>query len=250
MESILTLEKLTYIYPRSESGIRGIDFSLEKGEKHGIIGANGAGKSTLLQLITGLLNADSGEIRLEDQVLTKKNLNKLRGGMGLLFQNSDDQLFSMTIEDDVRFGPLNMGMSFSEASARAGTALDEAGISHLAGRAPHTLSGGEKKSAALATLLSMDPELLLLDEPTAGLDPRSRRGLITIIERLSHSMMIVSHDLDFIWDCCSRVSILHQGTIVKSGETDKIFSDRILLEQYGLELPLQLQRCVSCEGKN
>ncbi len=248
MGTMLNINGLHYQYPGSESGIRGIDFKLGRGEKHGIIGANGAGKSTLLQLITGIIKADRGDIEILDTPLNRKSLQELRGKTGLLFQSSDDQLFSLTIRDDVCFGPRNMGLTPEEVDRRTEEALIETGIPHLADRAPHTLSGGEKKSAALASILSMDPELLLLDEPTAGLDPRSRRSLSGILNRLDHSMMIVSHDLDFILDSCSKVSILHEGRIVITGDAEEILTDRILLEEFGLELPLQFQRCDACRS--
>ncbi len=245
-ETVLNLENLSYSYPGGVNAIDGVTFSLLSGEKHGIIGPNGAGKSTLLQLITGLIESETGKIHVQDLVLNRKNRAGIRKNLGLLFQNSDDQLFSMTVKDDVAFGPRNLGMSPGEVEDVTIRAMESAGISHLADRAPYTLSGGEKKSAALASILSMDPGILLLDEPTAGLDPRSRRGLIRTLGSLNHSMLIISHDLDFIRDCCSRVSILHQGRIVSTGDTESILTDKDLLEQYGMELPFQLQRCQTC----
>jgi len=249
-DPVLTIQALSYRYPNGEAAARGIDFTLNPGEKHGIIGPNGAGKSTLLQLVTGLLKPDGGTVRVGDLVMDKSHRAAIRRKLGLLFQNSDDQLFSLTVRDDVAFGPLNMGMTPEQAEEKTLGALATAGIVHLADRAPHTLSGGEKKSAALASILSMDPEILLLDEPTAGLDPRSRRELIRTLRELAHPMMVISHDLDFIWDTCSRVSLLHEGRIALTGEASSVLRDRELLERYGMELPLQLQRCEWCGGKN
>ncbi|MBN2625213.1 MAG: ABC transporter ATP-binding protein [Spirochaetales bacterium] len=245
-DSLLHIHDLIYSYPSGEPAARGIEFSLMADEKHGIIGPNGAGKSTLLQLVTGLLTPDRGSVRVGDMIMNRKNRQNIRRKLGLLFQNSDDQLFSLTVRDDVAFGPLNLGLTPDQAAEKTEQALKAAGIAHLAERAPHTLSGGEKKSAALASLLSMDPEILLLDEPTAGLDPRSRRELIGVLGELSHSMIVVSHDLDFIWDTCPRVSLLHEGRIALTGDTRTLLQDRELLEHYGMELPLQFQQCERC----
>lgn len=244
--SALLIEDLTFWYPDGHAALKGVSLEVAPKEKHGIIGPNGSGKSTLLQLITGLLEKKSGQIRAGDTLLEKSTLKDIRRKTGMLFQNSDEQLFSPSVRADVAFGPRNMGLSREEVEARTEMAMKNTGISHLADRPPYTLSGGEKKSAALASILSMDPEILLMDEPGAGLDSLSRRGLIRIINQLPHSMLLVSHDLDLIWDTCSRVSILFNGCMVETGDTRSILKNQNLLEKYHMELPLTLQRCALC----
>ena len=246
MSMPLKIESLHYRYSNGTAALNGVDFELRPLVRHGIIGPNGAGKSTLLQLITGILQEESGSVRVDGRVLEKSTVKEIRKKLGLLFQNSDHQLFSHSVEADVAFGPMNMGLSSDEVKERVDKALKTVGISHLADRAPHALSGGEKKSAALASVLSMDPEILLLDEPSAGLDSRSRRTLINTIRELPHAMIIVSHDLDLIWDTCTEVSVLFEGRIVETGDAERVLSDRDKMEKYRMELPLMLQRCEHC----
>jgi len=235
-----------YIYPGGQKALNRISFSVTQNEALGIIGPNGAGKSTILQMLMGILMTEEGDIIIDGMVLNKKNLALVRKKTGLLFQNPDDQLFCPTVRDDVSFGPANMGLEAEEIEACVNRAMEAAGISHLKNRPPYTLSGGEKKAAALASVLSMQPEILLMDETSANLDPRSRSRLISIINDLPQTKIIVSHDLDFIWETCSRVIILNNGSLTSEGKVEEILSDRHLLEQNELELPLRLQGCPIC----
>jgi len=243
---LIELKESGYTYPDGHRALNSISFSVRPNDALGIIGPNGAGKSTLLQLLTGILTTREGEILIEGTALNKKNLGVLRKKTGLLFQDPDDQLFCPTVRDDVSFGPANMGLSPEEIDACTDRAMEAAGITHLADRPPYALSGGEKKAAALASILSMQPEILLMDETSANLDPRSRRRLISIINSLPQTKIIVSHDLDFIWETCGRVVILNRGGITAEGEAETLLSDRDLLEQNEMELPLRLQGCPLC----
>lgn len=244
--SLIEVKDTGYIYPDGHEALNRITFSVTRNETLGIIGPNGAGKSTLLHLLLGILTLREGEILIDGMIINKKNLSSVRKKTALLFQDPDDQLFCPTVRDDVSFGPVNMGLNKEEIKTCVGQAMDAAGVSHLADRPPYTLSGGEKKAAALASILSMQPEILLMDETSANLDPRSRKRLIRIINALSQTKIIVSHDLDFIWETCSRVIILNKGSITAEGGAGEILSDKFLLEQNELELPLRLQGCPHC----
>jgi len=242
----LSFNNVSYSYPGGFPALGNISFTMGEGSSIGIIGPNGAGKSTLLQLIVGILSHQSGDILLDGVLLDKKTVNQYRHQAGLLFQNPDDQLFCPTIRDDVAFGPIHQGLEGDALDSCVQKALETAGVDHLADRAPYNLSGGEKKAAALASILSMNPELLLLDETSVHLDPRSRRNLINIVKGLDQSKLIVSHDLDFIWECCDQVLILNKGCLVAEGSAREILSDRTLLEAHSMELPLRLQGCPRC----
>ncbi|MDA3811674.1 MAG: energy-coupling factor ABC transporter ATP-binding protein [Spirochaetaceae bacterium] len=246
ISSQIEVKEIAFLYPNGHRALNRISFNVDANEALGIIGPNGAGKSTLLQILIGILPVQEGEILIDGMILDKKNLPSIRKKTGLLFQNPDDQLFCPTVRDDVSFGPVNMGLEAEEIEATVNKAMETARISHLAERPPYTLSGGEKKAVALASILSMEPEILLMDETSANLDPRSRSNLVRIINTLPQSKIIVSHDLDFIWDTCTRVIILNNGTITSQGKTEEILSDRALLEKNELLLPLRLQGCPLC----
>lgn len=234
-------KNLSFGYQKDET-LKNINFRINEGESVGIIGENGAGKSTLLKLMTGLHMNFKGEIRVEDVLLQKSTLPFIRERLGYIFQDSDNQLFMSTVYDDVAFAPLNYGLSKEEAEKRVDHALSEVNGMHLKQRRTHQLSGGEKKMAAVATILSMLPDILLLDEPSAALDPRNRRNLIRIVNGFSHMKLIASHDLDFIMDTCSRVILISNGQIIEDADTISILTDQKLLEEHGLELPLSLSR--------
>ena len=243
---LLRVENLVYAYQPSRPVLEGISFEIRHGESVGIIGANGAGKSTLLLLLTGVLQPDSGQIKVGDVQLTAKSLPSVRQRLGLVFQDPDDQLFMPTVYDDVAFGPRNSGLSEAEAAARTEWALEMAGISGLRDRPPFRLSGGEKRAASIAAVLSMEPDILILDEPSASLDPRTRRRLISLLRQFEHTRIITSHDLDLILETCERTIILDRGKIAASGRTRDVLADAALLESAGLELPLACQSCPVC----
>lgn len=233
--------KICFSYPDGNRALEGISFRITHGESVGIVGANGAGKSTLLNLLLGLNLPSSGEINVGDIPMTKKTLPLIRQRMGLVFQNPDDQLFMNKVYDDVAFGPRSMKLDEAEVERRVKAAMETTDIWHLKDKAPYKLSGGEKKRAAIAAVLSMEPDILVMDEPTAELDPRGRRRIINLLKSFTHTRIIASHDMDLIWDLCQRTIVMNHGTILADGETKKILSDKELLEKAGLELPLRLQ---------
>ena len=230
-----------YTYPDGTRALDGVTFRIGHGESVGVIGANGAGKSTLLLLLLGVLLADSGEVRIGDIAVTKRTLPHIREHVGMVFQDPDDQLFMGTVFEDVAFGPRNLGLEEPEVERRVAEALATVGIAHLRDRAPYRLSGGEKRAAGIATILSMEPDILVLDEPTAGLDPRARRRVIQLLRGFDHTRIVTSHDLDMVLDVCSRVIVLADGRVAADGPAAGILHDEPLLLSCGLELPLSLQ---------
>lgn len=229
--------------------MEGVSFHIGRGEAVGLIGANGAGKSTLMKLLLGLLSPSGGEIRVDGVAVKKRVLPEIRRKLGFVLQNSDNQMFMPTVYEDMIFAPLNYGLSREEAEARVEGALDLLGLQALKHRHNHRISGGEKRMAAIATVLAMKPEAVLMDEPTSALDPYNRRLVIDIIRRLPQTRLITSHDLDMILDTCDRVILLGGGRIVADGPADAVLRDRPLLEANRLELPLGLQgRGLTREG--
>ena len=236
--SELKIQELSFSYGRNHV-LEDVTLRLAAGESVGLIGENGAGKSTLLRLLVGLEAGFSGSICVCGMPMEKKNLEDIRAAVGYVFQDSDSQLFMTTVYEDVAFAPQNYG--YDDAAERAVKAMEQVHILHLRDQSVYKLSGGEKKLASIATILSMSPELLLLDEPSAALDPSNRRNVIRVIQSLPQTKLIASHDLDFIWDTCSRCVILHQGRIAADGPSESVLRDKALLERCGLELPLSLQ---------
>jgi cobalt/nickel transport system ATP-binding protein len=233
---MIRAENLTVTYNvRDEAAaLRGVSFSAEGGERLALIGANGAGKSTLLLTLVGVIPAAAGGLSVCGIPVERKNFHELRRRANLLFQNPDDQLFMPTVEEDAAFGPRNYGIDEKTIAARMEAIFAELGISHLRQRLSHKLSGGEKRLAALAGILIMEPSLLLLDEPTSFLDPRSRRGLIRILAGLRQTMVIATHDLDFARSLCNRVVLLKEGRIAADGPAAEILDNAPLLEGCGL----------------
>lgn len=221
--------------------LQDIHFHVADKESVGLIGANGVGKSTLLKLLVGLANGYGGVLRVGGLDVEKKNLAAIRKSTGYVFQDSDSQLFLSTVYEDVAFGPRNYGYSGEEVERRVAEALKQVHMEELRDRQIYRMSGGQKKLASLATILSMEPQLMLLDEPSAALDPRNRRNLIHILNEIAVTKVIASHDLDFILDTCERTLLLFDGKIVRDGKTEEILEDRKLLEESGLELPLSLK---------
>lgn len=235
-----------YSYPDGHQAVNGISFRIHHGESVGIIGGNGAGKSTLLMLLMGILAPSQGEVIIGDIKLNKNTLNMIRQRLGLVFQNPDDQLFLTTVYDDVAFGPRNLKLDEAQVEQKATYALEQAGIAHLKDRAPFHLSAGEKRAAAIATVLSMSPDILILDEPSSSLDPKSRRRLVNILKGFVHTKIITSHDLDMVLELCSRVIVLKNGQVTADGPARDILTNRKMMEEAGLEVPLSLQNCPVC----
>lgn len=245
----LEAKDLQFTYPDGRKAVNGLSFLVHHGDSVGIIGANGAGKSTLLMLLTGLLEADSGEVVVGDVRLTKKTLHMIRERVGMVMQDPEDQLFMPTIYEDVAFGPRNFGLEEKEVEERVNYALNTVGILHLRDRAPFRLSGGEKRAAAIASALSMLPDILIMDEPSAGLDPKARRRLIHLLKGFEHTKIITSHDLDMILELCTRVIVLKDGAVAADGPAAELLADAALMDSCGLELPLSLQNCCLCGTK-
>ncbi len=237
---------LYYVYPDGHKAINGMSFEIHHGESVGIIGANGAGKSTLLMLLMGVLFLCQGEVRVGEVLVTKKTLPVIRQRMGMVFQDPDDQLFMTTVYDDVAFGPRNYNLEEKEVEKRVLQALELVGILHLKDRAPFKLSGGEKRAAAIASVLSMQPDILVMDEPTSALDPKSRRRLMKLLDGFEHTKIITSHDLDMVYELCTRAIVIKNGEVAADGPTSEILVNAELMDACGLEMPLALQNCPVC----
>jgi len=220
---------------------RQLNFRASENESIGIIGANGVGKSTFLRLLVGILTEYEGLLQINDLPVCRENLTAIRSRLGYVFQDSDSQLFMNTVYEDVAFGPKNQGLSDAEIQARVTKALEKTGISHLAHQPIYKLSGGQKKLASIATVLSMGTDTLLMDEPSAALDPENRELLIQILNELPGLKLIASHDLDFVYDTCQRTILLSNGIICYDGPTKDILTDQKRLEENGLRLPLSFR---------
>jgi cobalt/nickel transport system ATP-binding protein len=243
---LVAVEDLSYHYPDGTPALRGISFRISHGESVAIVGANGAGKSTLLMHLNGSLTPGAGTVLIGDCPLTRKTLPMVRRTVGMVFQDSDDQLFMPTVFDDVAFGPVNLGLSPEAVQARVLDALQRVGAEQLRDRPPYRLSGGEKRAVAIAAVLAMAPQVLVMDEPSTGLDPRARRQLIGQLAGFQHTKIIASHDLDLVLDLCQRTIVIHGGRVRADGPTREIFSNGELLENCHLEKPLRLQGCPIC----
>ena len=239
----IKIENLSFKYknsPVKENVIENINIAAEGNESIGIIGANGVGKSTLLKTLVGLNLDYDGNISINEIEVNRSNLSKVRKDVGYVFQDSESQLFMSTVYEDVSFAPKNYGYSRKEVDERTIEALEKVKIKELRDRTIYTLSGGEKKLTAIAGILSMRPNIILMDEPTIALDPKNRRNLINILNSIDALKVIASHDLDMILDTCERTILMNNGRIIKDGRTEEILRDKVLLEDNGLELPLSL----------
>lgn len=235
---MIELRNVSVFYEQGNPILKDISFTIADGESVGLIGANGAGKSTLMKALLGLLPCQ-GEIRVDDLQVLPRNLKEIRRKLGFVLQNSDNQMFMPTVYEDMMFAPLNYGMSREQAEERVDTVLKKLGLTQLKHRQNHKLSGGEKRMAAIATVLAMEPEALLMDEPTSALDPFNRRIVIRTIRAMEKTKIITSHDLDMILDTCDRVILLSDGKVAADGAAGVILTDRALLEANRLELPLR-----------
>lgn len=214
-----------FTYPNGYEALKGISFLITHGEKVALLGLNGAGKSTVLLHTNGLLMPTAGEVNVGDIPVTKKTLRIVRQSVGMVFQNADDQLFMPTVEEDVAFGPINMGLDSAEVERRVGRALEMVGASDLRTRSPYRLSGGQKKRVAIATVLSMEPSILVMDEPTAELDLAARRQVCDIVKSFHHTCLIATHDLALARELCERAIVITDGRVVADGQVDKIAAD-------------------------
>ncbi|PKQ16542.1 MAG: cobalt ABC transporter ATP-binding protein [Actinobacteria bacterium HGW-Actinobacteria-7] len=237
---------LAFSYPDGTVALDGVSFEITHGESVAIVGANGAGKSTLLMHLNGFLTPLRGSVRVGDVPVIKSTLSDIRKAIGTVFQDPDDQLFMPSVYEDVAFGPMNLGLPLEEVDARVIEALTQVDALRLKDRPPYRLSGGEKRAVAIATVLAMRPNALILDEPSSNLDPRARRRLIGLLGTFTHTKIIATHDLDLAMDLCERTIVMSGGTISADGRTGDIFTDDALLDSCGLERPLSMQNCPKC----
>ncbi len=236
-EITLEVESLSYAYPDGHPALKEVSLCLCKGDKVALVGPNGAGKSTLLVHLNGILQKQTGAIRICDMDLSESTLSRIRALVGLVFQSPDDQLFSPSVFDDVAFGPIYQGLPSAQVHERVHEALRMVRMDDYAKRVSHHLSMGEKKRIAIATVLSMQPEILVLDEPSAGLDPRARRTLIELLRELPQTMIVATHDLHLVKELLPRTIVMDQGEIIADGPTQHILNNEDLLNAHGLEKP-------------
>ena len=236
MDTAVKIDHLAFAYGDGHVALRDVSLAVQSGEKVALVGPNGAGKSTLMLHLNGILQPGSGSVTVCGLLVDDKALGKVRARVGLVFQDPDDQLFSPTVFDDVAFGPIYQGFSEKEVRARVDRALAAVQMCDYIARVSHHLSVGEKKRIAIATVLSMDPEILVLDEPTAGLDPRARRGLITLLRTLPQTMLISTHDLRMVAELLPRTVVMDHGEVVADRPTGEVLADTALLAAHGLEM--------------
>lgn len=237
----IDVDNLSFGYEKSSNILSHISLHATQSESIGLVGANGVGKSTFLKLLVGLYLDFDGMIRIGGLPVERKTLPEIRSKIGYVFQDSDSQLFMNTAYEDIAFAPRNYGLSENEVRERVEQALRLTGIEHLKDKQIYKMSGGEKKLVSIATILSMMPDIILMDEPSIALDPRNRRNLINILNTFGQLKIIASHDLDLILDTCERTVLMSDGRIVSDGPSKDILTDKELLEANGLELPLCLQ---------
>lgn len=235
--AVLQLQSVSFSYPPAHTVLQHIDVEIFEGERVGLIGPNGAGKSTLFLLCTGILAPTAGQIRLLGKPVEKSGFHPQ---LGLVFQNTDDQLFCPTVWEDIAFGPRNMGLDETEVASRVEAALASVGAQKLAQRDIHHLSGGEKRLVAIAGILAMQPQMIIYDEPSVGLDMRTRRRLIPLLQQSASTLLIASHDLELLLEVCTRVLVLNEGRIVANGDPAAIMGDEALMQAHGQEKPHSL----------
>ncbi len=247
-DSAIVVQGLGYSYAGGRAALADVSFTVAAGESVALVGPNGAGKTTLFLALGGVLPVKPGMARLAGlDPAEPAERKRLPAHVGLVFQNSDDQIFNATVFDDVAFGPLNLGLPAEEVRSRVAEALIRVGLEDSAGRVPFHLSGGEKRRVALAGVLAMRPEILLLDEPSMYLDPRGRRELIGLLRGLPGTKLIASHDLELVRETCARVLLLDGGRLIGDGPADALLGDAALMEAHGLEVPYSLRAGITRE---
>jgi cobalt/nickel transport system ATP-binding protein len=234
---VLDVRGLAYAYPDGHQALYGVDLHVHAGERVALLGPNGAGKTTLVLHLNGILTAGAGSVAVSGLPVTKHHLQEVRRRVGVVFQDPDDQLFMPTVRDDVAFGPQNLGVKGAALDARVMQALDKVGMADFADRPPHHLSFGQRRRVAVATVLAMEPEILVLDEPSSNLDPASRRELADILRGLDVTVLMVTHDLPYAFELCPRSVVLSGGVIVADGSTYDVLTDDDLMARHRLELP-------------
>lgn len=232
---MMEIEDLTLVYPDGTQAVCNLNLKLKDGESVALVGANGAGKTTMLLSLVGIIHPTTGQITVDGVKMSRDTVEKIRTLVGLVFQNPDDQLFMPVIREDVAFGPRNFGKSREETEKIVTKTLSRLGIAHLADKSPMKMSGGEKRMAAIATVLAMEPKIMLFDEPTAFLDPKARRNLINVLHSLPQTKLIATHDLPFACETCSRVIVMQNGRIAADGKPAEILYDQGLMEKCDME---------------
>jgi cobalt transport protein ATP-binding subunit len=236
MHHTIEVIDLHFSYPDGHPALQGVNLYISPGEKVALVGPNGAGKSTLLLHLNGIYH-NGGKVLVCGKSIEEKTLGEVRASVGLVFEDPDDQLFSPTVYEDIAFGPMYMGLQVEEVSQRIDAALHAVGLNGFEDRVSHHLSAGEKKRVAIATVLAMDPEILVLDEPTSGLDPRSRRNLINLLKNLPQTMLVSTHDMRMVSELFLRTIVIDDGVVVFDGSTEKLLANQSFLERHGLEAP-------------
>ncbi|MEE8600432.1 energy-coupling factor ABC transporter ATP-binding protein [Euzebya tangerina] len=234
----LLVTGLRFTYPDGHTALDGVDLSIEEGERVALLGPNGAGKTTLALHLNGIHEVQEGSVHVSGLAVTDRNLRDIRRRVGLVFQNTDDQLFMGTVREDVEFGPANLGVEGAALDQRVAEALEQVGALALIDRTPHHLSGGERRRVALATVLAMRPDVLVLDEPTSGLDPAGRREVAAVLDSLDITQVLITHDLPFALELCDRAVVVNDGRVVADDAVVEVLSDEALLHANRLELPL------------
>ena len=234
---VLDVRGLAYAYPDGRQALYGVDLHVHRGERVALLGPNGAGKTTLVLHLNGILSAGAGSVSISGMPVVKKHLSEIRRRVGVVFQDPDDQLFMATVRQDVAFGPANLGIRGPELERRVLAALELVGMAEHADRPPHHLSFGQRRRVALATVLVMEPEILVLDEPSSNLDPASRRELADILRSLDITVLMVTHDLPYALELCPRSVVLSDGVVVGDGPTYDVLLDEDLMRANRLELP-------------
>ncbi len=256
-ETVLETKNLNYVYPDGTHALKDVNIAIEKGEKVAVMGPNGAGKSTLFSHFNGLVEATSGSVEVCGKTIIhdKNELSEVRQKVGIVFQNPNDQLFAPSVEEDVAFGPMNLGLSHEEVKQRTSEALKMVGMKGYEKKAPYHLSGGQQKRVAIAGIIAMKPEIMILDEPTAGLDPKGVEQVLNIINKLHEngmSIIISSHDVEIINEFAEKIFVLKDGQIIETGTPNEIFSNHELLKKAHLKPPklAQLLKMLNENGLN